>query len=111
MVFVEFDSYKILHRSEPYTVPGKGTYTKNSIQVDCFNNGNPVGALIFHDTTSASTQNSLVNDRIILHYNTSLFNFVYNTIRYEKPLWLVLNTTSWSGYLGTKDIEPTGDED
>jgi hypothetical protein len=113
MVVKEIDSYKIVYYSDRYDVvgqPGIAYATKNHVSFSCFYNGNHVGGLIFLDKLE-QVKNSYVNGKIILFYHLNLFNDVYNFIRYEKPLFIYLDSTNWNGFLGTTDMEPAGEED
>lgn len=59
---------------------------------------------------------SCLSDRILrlpisqLNFHLSQFNDIVNTVRYEKPLYLILTTDNWNGSIST-NLEPVGEEE
>jgi len=100
----EFDSYKLWH------APGSSPVTVASIE--CFKTGIRVGALFFYNDNIALPPNEnhqTLGIRLYLH--ASRFKDVIDTVRQEKPLYLMLETVSLNGWLTTNDTEPVGEEE
>lgn len=50
------------------------------------------------------------NDNIVLHYHISRFNDIINILRYEKPLYIYIETDNWGRGILT-DPEGIGEEE
>ncbi len=102
-----FDSYKLYHFAGRKPVEGKMAL----VWVPCFDNGKQVGALTFTKTDAALAENSYQDDQISLFYGLDRFDEIVTTLRYESPLFLMLNTDSLEGALITQELEPVGEEE
>ena len=82
-----------------------------TVWVPCFHHGKQVGSLNFMYDESDVENNDYENDQIILFYHIDRFEEIVTTLRYEAPLFLMLNTDSLEGALITKEMEPVGEEE
>jgi hypothetical protein len=81
-------------------------------QPDNANGNNRVGLITFFKDQSIMPANQLGSDgTITLYYEMSRHNDVVTTLRYEKPLYLAVNTKTGFGYLGCGELEPVGEEE
>jgi hypothetical protein len=70
--------------------------------VDCYDANSRIGSLSFFGDTTQIPANQLLSDGTLsLYYEMSRFNDVINTLRFEKPLMLAVNTDTGFGYLGS----------
>jgi hypothetical protein len=80
--------------------------------INCYNAGTFVGSIRFFRDDATMPANSLATDGTInLYYGISRYNDVITTLRYEKPLQLVVNSTTGFGYIGCREMEPTGEQE
>jgi hypothetical protein len=80
-------------------------------EIDCFTDKNErAGILYFYPDNVALPQNRDTVNGIYLYYRSSRFGDVMSMLREEKPLYLYLNTTNSSGYVGTGN-EPVGEQE
>jgi hypothetical protein len=80
--------------------------------IHCYSAATFVGSIRFFRDDATTPANSLGSDGTInLYYEMSRYNDVITTLRYEKPLQLVVNTASGFGYIGSKEMEPTGEQE
>jgi hypothetical protein len=100
----EFDTYKL------WQAPGSSPVTVAAI--DCFKAGIRVGGILFYEDNIPLPSNE--NHAILgirLYWHASRFKEVVDTVRYEKPLYLMFESNSLGGWLTTSDTEPVGEEE
>jgi hypothetical protein len=103
-ILKEFDTYKLWH------APGSSPVTVASIE--CFKAGSRVGEMFFYEDNIVLPQNeNHATFGIRLYWHASRFKEVMDTVRYEKPLYLMLESTNLGGWLTTSDTEPVGEEE
>jgi hypothetical protein len=104
-----FDSYKIYHFAGPRPLEGEMA----AVWVPCFQQGKQIGSLSFLSDAKDVQDNDYdeAKDQILLFYHIDRFTEVITTLRYESPLFLMLNTDTWEGALITKELEPVGEEE
>jgi hypothetical protein len=100
----DFDRYVVYHVSG--SPAGGYAY---AAEIDCFLGTARAGAIYFTDSGPLPAPALTVNG-IYLYMPMRRFEEVIATMRYEKPLYLALNTTSSVGWLGTSD-EPVGEQE
>lgn len=97
----DFDSYKIWYSSgHPYDA-----------HIYCYKEGTYVGRFVFYKDGQNVPPNSNLPSGPSLHYPLSRFNDIVSILRYEKPLYLFLNTANNIGHLATSQNEPVGDQE
>jgi hypothetical protein len=106
-IIKSIDSYKIYHFAGRKPLDGSMTAT----WVPCFFNGKQVGSLSFMIDREDVQDNDYDNDQILLFFHIDRFKEIISTLRYESPLFLMLNTDSLEGALITKELEPVGEEE
>jgi hypothetical protein len=106
-IIKSFDSYKIYHFAGRKPIDG----SMAAAWIPCFYNGKQVGSLSFMDNLQDIHDNDYDNDQILLFYHLGRFDEIITTLRYESPLFLMLNTDSLEGALITKELEPVGEEE
>jgi hypothetical protein len=100
----DFDTYKLWHASGNSPVTGAA--------IECFKMGSRVGTLYFYKDDIALPPND--NDPtfgIRLYLPLTRFGDIINTVRYEKPLYLMFESVSQQGWFTTSDTEPVGEEE
>jgi hypothetical protein len=103
----QFDSYKIWYYS---------AFSYEAL-IYCYSSGKFVGRMVFFNDNETIPQNGIMNpfgpssDEPTIHFSISKFNDIINILRFEKPLYLFLNTTNWIGILATDNLEPTGEQE
>jgi hypothetical protein len=113
IIIKQFDSYKIEYRSVATQIAGQAQpISKNSAVVFCSFSGQLLGILLFQDTDFLP-KNSIDNQSqiVTIRFNRSLFRDIIDILRYEKPLYLYLNTADWHGGIQNKEVEPVGEEE
>jgi len=100
----DFDRYVVYHISG--TPSGGYPF---AAEIDCFSKAKRAGAIYFADSGALPAPTLTING-IYLYMPTSRFNEVIATLRYEKPLYLALDTTLNVGWLGTS-AEPVGEQE
>ena len=80
-------------------------------EIDCFTDKDERAGIIyfFPDSVPLPQNHDTVNG-IYLYYRASRFADVMSLLREEKPLYLYLNTSNWSGYVGSA-FEPVGEQE
>jgi hypothetical protein len=109
VVWKTFDKYSALYHAGRSLQNGEA-----GADIVCYNaNGNNrVGLIRFFKDQSIMPANQLGSDgTITLYYEMSRYNDVVTTLRYEKPLYLAVNTKTGFGYLGCGELEPVGEEE
>ena len=97
-----FDSYKISYYS------GRPL----AAIATCLQGPNVVGRIRFYeDDATLPDDMEEASGAIRLHYPLSRFNEVITTLREEKPLRITLPTVGPSGWVGTGEKEPVGEEE
>lgn len=80
-------------------------------EIDCFNDNNErAGIIYFYPENIPLPPNSDGINGIYLYFRPSRFNDVMTMLKEEKPLYLSLDTTNSSGYIGT-GWEPVGEQE
>ena len=79
--------------------------------INCYKNNELVGLIQFFKDNVIIPANQVINGQIQLHYEMNRFNDVITTLRYEKPLFLLVNTDNGFGYIGTGQTEPVGEQE
>jgi hypothetical protein len=102
-----FDSYKIYHYGGPQPFEGY----MEAVWIPCFSGGRQVGSLCFMIEPTRIQENRIINDQITLFYDIGRFIEIVNTLRYEAPLFLMINTDTKEGALVTRDLERVGEEE
>ena len=102
-----FDSYKIYHFAGRKPIDGRML----AAWIQCFHNGKQVGSLGFLNDRADISGNNFEHDQILLYYHIDRFEEIVTTLRYESPLFLMLNTDTSEGALITKELEPVGEEE
>jgi hypothetical protein len=102
-----FDSYKIYHYGGPQPFEGY----MEAVWIPCFSGGRQVGSLCFMIEPARIQENRIINDQITLFYDIGRFIEIVNTLRYEAPLFLMINTDTKEGALVTRDLERVGEEE
>lgn len=83
--------------------------TEVSVRVSPHNQ-DQVGIIMFRDEFPPRTNFINSNDNIVLHYHISRFNDIINILRYEKPLYIYIETDNWGRGILT-DPEGIGEEE
>lgn len=83
----------------------------NAAYIECWQNNSNVGTLVFVREGSALLPNKLTSSNtIVLYYLISQFNDVIQILRYEKPLYVWINTDNGMGNVGTS-MELIGEQE
>jgi hypothetical protein len=99
----DFDTYSLL------LIGGKTGKADMTARIDCYQLGRLVGMITFFADVAMTITCQSTHMGPIISYPMSQFPAVMDTLRQEKPLWLVLNDATMFGYVGTKTREPVGD--
>jgi hypothetical protein len=102
----EIDSYRIFYWSNTSTgYPDAQIDLKDK-------SGKSVGVIEFYHIVPANC-NKLIGKFIHLCYHMSRFNDIINILRYEKPLYIFINTQNLAGGIWTSETtyEPAGEEE
>lgn len=107
LVARNFDTYSVTYiggRSLQSGEPGA--------DVNCYLGSVRVGLIRFFRDTATTPANQLNRDGTLgLYYEMSRFGDVITLLRYEKPLFLAVNTDNGFGYVATSTLEPTGEQE
>jgi hypothetical protein len=87
-----------------------GGPTDHRAYITCWKDRVAVGTIVFVDDESQLPSNKDYNGRPVLYYPLSRFNDLINILRYEKPLYIWLNTDNLMGNIGTT-LEPVGEQE
>ena len=98
----QFDSYRLYY----YTAP----QYKWDVLVDLYNNGTWVGRLLFMKSGQSIPANRMQGNATVLYYSISHFENIMAILRYEKPLYINLNTANGIGTILTSS-EPVGEKE
>jgi hypothetical protein len=80
-------------------------------EIDCFDSaGNRAGAIYFYPASSRMPKNQNTANGIYLYFRIARFSDVMTMLKYEKPLYLALDTANHAGYIGTSN-EPAGEQE
>jgi hypothetical protein len=80
-------------------------------EIDCFDdNGKRSGIIYFYPDNVPLPSNRDTVNGIYLYYKLTRFADVMTMLKEEKPLYLYLDTTNKSGYVGTS-LEPIGEQE
>ena len=104
---IEFESYRIFYWSNTSTgYPEAEIILKGTSGAD-------VGVIKFYQTIPANCNKLIGNNLIYLCYHISRFNDIINILRYEKPLFIYINSQNMAGGIWTKEgtYEPVGEEE
>lgn len=106
-----FDSYRIFYYHDKlFDSPTIAT-------VLCFNGSRWVGWISFYPNDELLPRPNISGDRVDLFYHISQFSDIIDMLRQEKPLYISaiepdrIGETSYSGFIGTAEKEPTGEEE
>ena len=67
---------------------------------------------VLYSSRIVNLYHRIMSDKTLnFHYPISRFNDIVNILRYEKPLYLLMITHSWSGGLVTDELEPVGEQE
>lgn len=101
-----FDSYQAFYYSGP-------TQLQAVIQV--YASGVFNGRLGFYPDAGPVVPNGEIQPTGVkvpaINYPLSRFSNVMDMLRYEKPLYIFLDTTNGIGFLGTSQLEPVGEQE
>lgn len=97
----QFDSYKVFY------------YTGGSVEsmIHCYQGATYAGRIVFYKDDTSIPANANYYFGPSIHYPLSQFNDLISILRYEKPLFLSLNTSTLQGFVGTSEKEPVGEEE
>lgn len=112
VVMKNFKKYRIAIRSDYWSKQDEYG-VKNYITIECYDvdQANPVAELRFYDDLNFRKNVYLADwDRIFLNFHMSRFNDVYNLIRHEKPIFVVIDPQTLDGHVMSQN-EPVGQED
>jgi hypothetical protein len=102
-----FDNYS-LHYYGGVTLQNNGP----GADIDCFAGTTRIGSIRFFKDDVIMPANAVGSDgTVVLYYEMSRYNDVVTTLRYEKPLHLVVNPATGFGYVGSGEMEPVGEEE
>jgi hypothetical protein len=73
--------------------------------ISCYNINQIVGVLWFVDTYPIPYEDSYNKDLLKIHFHTSHFNDIIDTLRYEKPLKLQFDTDKIEGSVANLTYE------
>jgi len=107
-----FNNYIIEYHPNQYAVIGNQVeyITKSYASVGLFFNAEIAGRITFYDEVSVKPSFLYPGGGPVLNFHVNQFTDIMNIIRYEKPLYIYLNTDNWYGYIGTT-AEPVGEEE
>jgi hypothetical protein len=103
-----FDSYQLFLNTEPFAYKA---------EINLFSAGVFTGRIVFHadgntTITNQEFQPGGANYKIpMLAYPLSRMVEIMNFLRYEKPLFISLDTVSNRAYLATKEREAVGEQE
>lgn len=96
-----FNSYKLWYYSgHPYEA-----------LIYCYQGGSYVGRIVFYKDDASIPPNANYSSGPSIHFPVSRFNDIITILRYEKPLYLFLNTANLIGIVATEEHEPVGEEE
>ena len=106
-----FNNYQLQYHTNGYTLSGSRVeyFSKSYATLGLFNNAELAGIIYFWDEMPVKA-NSVYSGSPVLNFHINQFNDIMNIIRYEKPLYLHLNTENWYGYISTT-AEPIGEQE
>jgi hypothetical protein len=105
-----FDKYKIVFFSNYYSLQLNEFGVKNWIQIECYDNQTRVANLLFNENLTFG-KNEYKSGIINLVYHIDRFDDIYNLIRREKPLHVVIDNQSLNGNVASHQLEPAGELD
>lgn len=106
-VSTEFSKYVLYYISGNSPMIG----LPQDAEIDCFAADNSrAGAIYFYPDDVPLPQNQNTINGIYLYYRMNRFADVMAILKDEKPLYLYLNTSNSSGYVGTH-YEPVGEQE
>jgi hypothetical protein len=80
--------------------------------INCYQANSRVGLLRFFRDGATMPANKVLSDgSLALYYEMSRFNDVITTLRFEKPLMLVVNSDTGFGYICSATLEPVGEQE
>lgn len=97
-----FDSYRMYYYSAPQ-------YSWDA-RIDLFNGRKAVATLLFMKAGQAIPANTVNGSIFRLHFGIGHLAEIVALLRYEKPLYVHLNTSNGIGTLATSD-EPVGEQE
>ena len=103
-----FDSYQLFLNTEPFAYKA---------EINLFSVGIFTGRIVFHadgntTITNQEFQPAGANYKVpMLAYPLSRMVEIMNFLRYEKPLFISLDTVSNRAYLATKEREAVGEQE
>ncbi len=98
-----FDSYRVFIYSQFETIDAIIQFTSQ---------GKGVGQITFKTEGAVLGTNNVNQEGFIhLYYPISKFNDIVNTLRYEKPLAINLQTDNGIGSIFTLEYEPEGEQE
>ena len=100
----EIDSYRVYHHNED------NTYGQAAV-INCLKSGVNKATLYFYrEGTSIPASAIASNGTIYLRFSERRIHEILDTLRNEKPLHVVFNSSNKWGWLGTTN-EPVGEEE
>ncbi len=81
--------------------------------VRCYNGSIFAGQVVFYRDDQVQPNSSLLpaTDAPSISMAISMLDGVLDLLRYSKPLYLFLDTTSGNGFIGTAGLVPVGEEE
>ena len=102
----------VTERITKYQIRYKSYRLGTQAQIWCYNGTKRVGGIYFEPDDAEPTWASYNDGRINLYYPLKCFNDIITILRYEKPLFIGVNTQSGgSGSVGTASYESIGEEE
>lgn len=108
-----FNNYQLQYYTNGYTVIGSQVeyFSKSHATVGLFFNAEVAGIINFYDELPVKPNSVYPGGGFpVLNFHVNQFSDIMNVIRYEKPLYLRLNTDNWYGSISTT-AEPVGEEE
>jgi hypothetical protein len=103
----DFDSYSFTYVGGPSLQSGTP-----GADIVCYRTNCRVGILrFFRDGVRIPENRVLPDGTLALYFEMSRFSDVMATLRYEKPLYLAVNSDNSFGYIGPATLEPTGEQE
>ena len=86
-------------------------FSKSHATLGLFFNAEVAGIINFYDELPVKPNSVYLGGGFpVLNFHVNQFSDIMNVIRYEKPLYLRLNTDNWYGSISTTS-EPVGEEE
>lgn len=105
MVTTEMDHYAVMY------IGGTSLVSREAgARIDCFKGTARVATISFFGDGFNVPNQVLPDGTLALYYEMSRFGDVIDTIRYEKPLALAINSDTGFGYI-TTTREPVGEQE